>query len=233
MRGLTTVAATCLVLVAGCSTDDGSPSADASSTAGSSPGGSAPTSTADAGPSATAYTDRQLATALPTTRSELHGVTVTDRCRTLTTGCPPDGPPGWAFVTGSNSGPGSVDLAVSVKGRWDAAVWRTAMQSCPRGAYLEPLRSTPEAGEGAYQPGEKGRSERRPWTVSTWTGFTCRKEFVFLWPGGEHSEPTVSTSAHLNNGQHLLRVEGRTLAETKALAMEYLARLNEGAEPPL
>lgn len=81
--------------------------------------------------------------------------------------------------------------------------------------------------ETSYVPGERGTSRRTPFVVDTWSGFTCAKDIVRLFPEGKESERGKDFSAFLNNARHTLVIRGRTLKETEALAEEYLRRLED------
>lgn len=176
-------------------------------------------------PEPTAYDDQQLTAALPRTAAQLRAP-VTGKCLDLAKACSAAGAPGVAFVQGGDGGgPGGFDVAVHVFRGWDADAWTGHVEDCPQGKFEQPLKYTPEYGEGSYNPGERGTSRRTDWTVGSWTGFVCDKTLVYLWPKNETSERQHSVYAFLHNGHHLLRVDARTPAETRRLASEYLDRL--------
>jgi hypothetical protein len=180
---------------------------------------------ASAAPSPTRYTDRELVDALPRTSAELHEVRVREQCHTMNKPCGYNTTAGAVYVYASNHGPQKVDLAVRVTGQWRAATWKDLVHHCPQGQYERPLRWRNDIAKGAYEPGERGTSKRTPWTVDTWEGFICEKDGVSLWPHGKQSKRHEWESVFLNNGFHMLVTEGCNLAETKALASEYLDRL--------
>lgn len=170
---------------------------------------------ASATPMARTYDDRQLAGALPRSSAELRGLPLDAECRDLSTTCPQASDPGIGYVRSGRT-------AVLVFRDWSAGAWTEHLRGCPQGQYEQPLELT---GKNSYTPGERGTSRRTDWTVGTWAGFVCEKTLVYLWPKNEHSDPTHSVYAFLNNGHHLLRVDGRSVAETRALVTGYLQRL--------
>lgn len=205
------------------------PESAAEDSATSSPEAQSPS--AEPTPEPTAYDDRQLTAALPSTRAELR-VPVREKCLDLAKACSSAGAPGVAFVEGGgDGGPGEFDVAVHLFRTWDADAWADRVGDCPQGKYERPLKSTPEYGEGSYNPGERGTSRRTNWTVGNWSGFVCQKNLVYLLPKNETSERHRSTYAFLHNGHHLLRVDARTPAETRRLASEYLDRLEKLTKP--
>lgn len=173
-------------------------------------------------PEPTTYTAAQLAAALPRAGTELRGVKLRSECRDLTKPCPSSSEDGWAFVDATTD-PQSVQIHVQVWQTWDSGRWKDFVSACPQGEYEKPLV---EQDESAYTPGERGTSRRTKWTVGTWTGFTCQKDIVLLWPEGKRSDPTQMQYVFLNNGHHMLRAGGRSLSEAKELATEYLDRLS-------
>lgn len=86
----------------------------------------------------------------------------------------------------------------------------------------------PEIQAGAYAPGERGTSRRRPAEIGTWIGFTCEKDSVYLWPKNEQSEMAHRASISLNNGLHIVQVHAPVLHLADTLAREYLHRLEDG-----
>ncbi|MCW2814550.1 MAG: hypothetical protein JWN84_2005 [Nocardioides sp.] len=220
----TLVAVVAVVALAGCSSDpepQGAPSDASSSQA------AAPTSTATSAPpepaTPTTHSDAELLAAMPDTPAELHGLPESDSCLTFARPCSAEGDDGFAYVSGSRS---SDDIAVnvSITRRYDGAQWRQVLARCPQGPYETALRTT---GADSYVPGERGTSRRTPFVIGTWSGFTCRKDFVRLFPDGEESERVVEHVGGLHNGRHVLLSLGRTRAEVELLATEYLARLED------
>jgi len=170
---------------------------------------------ASATPTARTFNDRQLAAALPRSSAELRGLPVDAACRDLSTACPQASDPGIGYVRSGRT-------AVLVFRDWSADAWTEHLGGCPQGRYEQPLEFT---GKNSYTPGERGTSRRSDWTLGTWTGFVCEKTLVYLWPKNEHSDRTHSVYSFMNNGHHLLRVDGRSAAEARALVSGYLQRL--------
>ncbi|WP_109506955.1 hypothetical protein [Nocardioides speluncae] len=186
---------------------------------------SAPTTPAPGQADGTSYDDRQLVAALPQTMAQLR-VPVSEKCLSLSEACSSTGAPGVAYVQGGGDGStGDFDVAVRVFRTWDAEAWADHVGACPRGRFEKPVELTPEYGEGSFLPGERGVSRRTDWAVGTWSGFVCQKSLVYLGPENRASARHRSVYALLHNGHHLLRVDGRTAAETRVLAGEYLWRL--------
>jgi hypothetical protein len=196
----------CLALTAGCGSE--SPSA--------------PKPTETHAPKS--YTDEQLVTALPRSVTQFHGVKPRSACRDLAKPCASTEEKGWGFADATDD-PQTVELSVQIWRAWKPSRWKDFVNSCPDGKYEKPLVKREEIAKGAYSPGERGTARRTAWAVAGWTGFVCEKDVVFLWPEGKHSERTHVEFAFLNNGHHMLKTDGRTLAEVKLVATEYLDRL--------
>ncbi len=198
----------------------------ASSEAPTSPTDPAPSPT-ETTPAAVSYTDRQLVAALPSTAAERHGEKAQTTCLTIDQPCREGQKPGSAYVLASNKGANYIDVAVVVTRRSRTASTEKVTKDCPQGRYLRPLK---EISKTEYAPGQKGTSTRADFSIGAWSGFACEKDVVYLWPKRDQSEPTKLTYTFLDNGKHTIRTDGRTLEEAKALATEYLERLEGSAE---
>lgn len=215
-----------LVALVSCGADPGTDAAPPSVTpapSGGEPVG--PSASPSASATAIIYSNGDLVTALPGTRRQRHGVALLSSCLTMNRACGPNPESGFVSVVGSSSGPSTIDIGVTVTGQYDADAWRRRVSRCPQGRYQQPLKYTPKYGTGAYRPGERGTSTRTAWSVRSWVGFTCAKDLVRLWPDGAESGRDTEFTIALTNGIHALDVTGRSLAEARALAEEYLARL--------
>lgn len=198
-------------------TDDDS--GDTDSTVSESPG---PT------PEPVRHTDEELTSALPSGRVQLHGRRAITRCKDMSQPCKYATEAGFAYVHANKSGdPADIEVSVSVDRRWTAASWRTKVRDCPQGKIDKPLVWRPEVQAGAYAPGERGTSRRRPAEIGTWIGFTCEKDTVYLWPKNEQSEVAHRASITLNNEVHLVQVHAPELDLADALAREYLRRIED------
>lgn len=216
--GWAVLAAFALAACEGQPTDDESDDAD--NTVSESP---APT------PKSVRYPDAELVAALPSGRVQLHGRGATARCRDMSQPCKHADEAGLAYVHASKNGDrNDVDVSVSVDRRWTAATWREEIRDCPRGKIDKPLVWHPEIQRGAYAPGERGTSRRSPTEIGAWTGFTCEKKLVYLWPKNEQSGLEHRASVVLNNGLHVVQAHAPELTLADALAREYLRRLDGG-----
>ncbi|HEY0950085.1 hypothetical protein [Nocardioides sp.] len=221
-RGWAAVVLIAALAMGGCSADGSEPSG----AEGPGPDDGSSATEPSPAPTPTRFTAEQLGAALPQGRKQLHGIAhVAFECRDLTKPC--NGFRGWAVVD-ARSDPEALDLVVTIRQKHDQANERLRRRQCPDGEFHRPLRWQDDE-HTRYTPGERAQARRIPLTIGEWSGFVCQKTGVLLWPRGETSERHTWQTAYLTNGLHDLTTAGRTLAMTKALAREYLARLSVGA----